>query len=1046
MAKGKIDTYLKGLKQRKALHPCFEEIRAAYLKYSGDFAESYTEEGFTDLYNKVCELLYKHFKGCIDEYSPDKFKEIEKKLKSDLPTRQLQLKVIEAIFNYGEEHFDIKALPVSSIVELKKDKPIIVPTSIIKLPIAVDLYEILQHELKKPIQDLNDNAEYGRLVLLLYFTTDIRSLYELQEIITNPFNLSYAKGISFWSGKIKGEERRYLLCDPVILLLLKLQKQIRVDSITCFKKEKLTKYLHSFLNYYEDKQEKWSDLTLVKLNRLRELIYVLYLSPFSYLTYFQPNLSVRLPEACFFRIITGKAISSEQPLELDLKDSSLFDLGLTLNSSMKYLAPNEIISELEIIYTALKKREAQKTPRNEIVKYMHNVLQQSQRRNVYKLLLLAWMYHLLKNGGVHKKKLRLSTVIDYLKSISQPFLTVFTQCSFKDLQASDWEVKLNEAAQYFTSGQRRKYLYYFAEYLKESRVVQQLNTDNLDISSTKTDVSANVISAAHTTALIEYIQQCYIDLLDDSEQFVGKEYQYAYLLLCFCFYSGLRRNEAAKLYISDLDFSPALPKNDEFDWCTLSIRPNKFRALKSPSARRDLPLDGLWPKKHLKILRSYYQEQETNHHKKTLLFNCQNSVGRAFDLITRLMQHYCKDNSLKVHHLRHSFANWTCCRLNTNILEQMRTRLDCVDDELFCDELNERLHSRLKLKNNTRSKMYVLSHLLGHKSVTTTLSSYLHLRDIWLYAEVNRQYTVSNKLLNVCVGRAKLTPQKQCLSLIERITFFTLQQESSCSIAPWNKHFTSYIEQFPNLRSFGDRFHPTKSKNLLDYAKILSACDSKSPSEISQLYGLPVSHVMGLYENAKAVHRSYPEFGDKLPIIPHFPSFKDIGLNNESKAKTSHKAFDYLCTKADGLFEAGYINLREVYDAVKILKHAAAGKNFAIRSSDVTINKDFLRLCQKLQLKDRHFNFKFHGGELSSNDAFKAKLKWVNLIKEVGLHSSHLHDAPESEGRFLRNSSGLGYLEISVLISVTKGFNRAQRHYSIFSFFHLLLILSYQSD
>ncbi|MCQ8876537.1 site-specific integrase [Pseudoalteromonas shioyasakiensis] len=1046
MAKGKIDSYLIDLKQRKTLHPCFEEIRTAYLKYSGDFDESYTEEGLTDLYNKICELLYQHFKGCKNDYSKHQFRKIEKKLKSDLPTRQLQLKVIDAIFNYGEEHFKIKALPVTSIVELKKEKPIIVPTSIIKLPIALDLYEILQQELKNPKKDLVDNAEFGRLILLLYFTTDIRSLYELQAIINNPSNLFYAKGISFWSGEIKGEVERYLLCDAAILLLFKLQKKMKTRSIICFKKEKLTKYLQSFLNCYEDREEKWSGLTLAKLQRLRELIYVIYLSPFSYLTYFQPNLSVKLPEACFFRIITGKAIPPEELLEPDLKENNFSDRRLILNGAMKYSAPNEIIGELETIYVALKKRDIQKVPRNEIVKYMHNVLEQSKCQNVYKLLLLTWMYHLLKNGGVHKKKLRLRTVIDYVKSISHPFLTVFTLCNFKELQAPDWETKLNEAAQYFTSGQRRKYLYYFAEYLKESRAVQQLNTDNLDISSTKTEVSANIISASHTTAILEYIQQRYSDLRDNSDQLVGYEYQYAYLLLCLCFYSGLRRSEAGKLYISDLDFSPALPKSDEFDWCTLSIRPNKLRALKSASARRDLPLDGLWPKKHLKVLRSYYQEQDTNHHKNTLLFNCQNSVERAFDLITRLMQYYCKDHSLKVHHLRHSFANWAWCKLNTELLEKMRLRFDCVDDELFCNELNERLYHRLKLKNNTRSKMYILSHLLGHKSVTTTSSSYLHLRDIWLYTEINSQYTVSNKLLNVCVGRAKLTSQKQCLSLIERITFFTLQQESSCCIRLWNKHFTSYIEQFPNLHSFEDRFHPIKLKKLLDYAKILAACNSKSPSEISQLYGLSVGYITMLYENAKAVHRSYPEFGDKLPAVPHFPSFKGIGLNDESKGKTSQEAFKYLCNKADSLLQTGYINLREVYDAVKILKYAAAGKNFAIRSPDVTMNKDFLRLCRMLELKDRHLHFKFHRGELSSTDALEAKQKWETLIKDVGFYNSLVNEAPESEGRFLRNSSGLGYLEISVLISKRMCFRRVQRHYSLFSFFHLLLILSFQSD
>jgi hypothetical protein len=51
--------------------------------------------------------------------------------------------------------------------------------------------------------------------------------------------------------------------------------------------------------------------------------------------------------------------------------------------------------------------------------------------------------------------------------------------------------------------------------------------------------------------------------------------------------------------------------------------------------------------------------------------------------------------------------------------------------------------------------------------------------------------------------------------------------------------------------------------------------------------------------------------------------------------------------------------------------------------------------------------------------------------------------ASESEGRFLGNHDGNRFLEIAL---VNTKYKRVQRHQSMFSFLHFLLILSYEKE
>lgn len=128
---------------------------------------------------------------------------------------------------------------------------------------------------------------------------------------------------------------------------------------------------------------------------------------------------------------------------------------------------------------------------------------------------------------------------------------------------------------------------------------------------------------------------------------------------------------------------------------------------------------------------------------------------------------------------------------------------------------------------------------------------------------------------------------------------------------------------------------------------------------------------------------------------------------------------------------------------MEILNYAVLGKDFALSCPDSKVSRMFIRFCQLLGLKDRHLKFKFHRADLTNEDSKKVENRWKKTVIGCGFNDDNFVVASESEGRFLGNHDGSGFLEIALL---NNGYKRVQRHQSLFSFLHFLLILSYPEE
>ncbi|MGL4474669.1 MAG: tyrosine-type recombinase/integrase, partial [Shewanella sp.] len=546
---------------------------------------------------------------------------------------------------------------------------------------------------------------------------------------------------------------------------------------------------------------------------------------------------------------------------------------------------------------------------------------------------------------------------------------------------------------------------------------------DIDVIGSSSKVDANLISPSHIDEILSFlIQRFNIDSV----------FQDAYFLLCFCFFSGLRRNEAAKLRWGDFTFGLVTPAEGTFDYVLLSLKPNKDRTLKTASARRILPLDALWPKTAIRELRSKYQRHQNSNAKKYApLFTDDTQVNQAYDLITKLIRHYTQDFSLRVHHLRHSFANWTWCRFNPHLVQQGKRQIILFEHEIFSYEYLQHLQQRLCYRNITRKMMFILSHLMGHKDVQSTLNSYLHLKDILHYLELMPRFQLKQKFINECVERMTLTEPEQGVTLAERMKYYSLATEADLAIKP--SPLTPSLTM-PTLSTVVINERPKIDISSLTWARALAALRTQSVAESARTFDVPKELLQQLLDNAEQVHQQYPRVGKHLPLIPNFPTLNDVKGSNQSK---SSEVFCYLCGMLDKKIETGMLKLDDIN--LSIITYAIPGKNYALRCPDLDISKNFMAFCQLFELKPRHLRFKYYPADLEAAESLAAKNWWVKTIESYGFSDTYFVIAKPTEGRFLGKHDGKGFIEIAL---VNNKYKRVQRHRSIFSFLHFLLILT----
>jgi integrase len=208
------------------------------------------------------------------------------------------------------------------------------------------------------------------------------------------------------------------------------------------------------------------------------------------------------------------------------------------------------------------------------------------------------------------------------------------------------------------------------------------------------------------------------------------------LIVTLAFRCGLRRCEVLYLLLDDLDAADHL-----------HVRNNDLRDVKTVNSTRSIPAGILLSPEELVELKAFrHQRRQTPRSGKYgLVFSAKTDVSIALNPdslahdIHIAMRTALKDRSLKIHHLRHSFATLMTAKLLPNTSSFVRGFLKLHPKTIEWFEDRQGLREHLFGTGDVKGlDLTAVSHLLGHGSAATSFEHYIHSLDWFEYPVVRR--------------------------------------------------------------------------------------------------------------------------------------------------------------------------------------------------------------------------------------------------------------------------------------------------------------------
>ena len=1027
-----IKTYLKELAREKERHPCYLECEKHFENTSS----------FSELYNIVCYTMGRHLSNQDNneqKFSADYLLKVVRLFKLDVGNFIIQRNILEAILCYAKNNYLIESPKVPNLFELKRDKPTLTPSDLIKARLSQRIYALLDQEAKKPNIHLSQRQQLGRLALFLYLKEGVRRFNDISKVLSK-YSYNYIADCIILSDveTEKPVTQRYVLTDISALFFMQLLYNYKDLQTRQFSGARLLTAVNDFLSHVADDAE--LKYTRSRLRLCRKIYYTLHYSPSEAYFYTGTLPSALLPANCFTRVLTGRAIIRENEASNLTKSTGITLLRNQLKKGLVTAEHYQSIESCQIYlkktYALIKEIDRSITTKNNILSALDIKLKdKTLQANGCLWLMTSWTRSLLSNGGLGKVSLRTSTIIDYVSTLAIPFFDEFLEHDLFQISGPDWAEKLNLVAEKINSPTRRNFVYFFAHYLEEIEFISDFSLSDIDITNGSSRVDANLISIEHADAILDFIATEKHSLSHDAE-----------LLFCLCFYSGLRRNEAAYLRLRDFEILEDTETKQLL--INLSVRNHRERKLKSASAHRLLPLTFLWPAKVLNTLhRRLIYLNKSNKNDAQLLFNDPTEVTSAFALISNVMRDYTGDSQLRIHHLRHSFANWQYFRLMLATQKSFHTTQlpPFLQHEYLGADNSQKLKDHLGLGNNSRKTLFVLSAMLGHQDISTTLASYIHLREIFHFIHTAREGAVTQKRIDRTVGRAlgnkigKILITRSNLSEKAPEKLRRLSLEYKGKVFPKPSDLLSE-SQIPIFSPIENKLPPKIIIPAMAAATVLKSMESFDIQTVAIQTQIDKNWISLLYDSAVFTSQNYPRRGKKFPIFPSFPKSQAELPNNKSVSQ-SWDMFNYLCEKYDELIKEERISASSVGLGLDIMRFAIPGKGYLFRCPDPDVCSNFLFLSKALGLLDRHLRFKLYYPPVNSNiQSQTIQGNWSKVIINAGYSGTNISHAKVSETPYLGKKATNGTLEIIIVHTKLKS-NKTMRIPVFFNFLHLILIL-----
>lgn len=871
-----------------------------------------------------------------------------KKLSKDFQLHNFQLMLLHLLLRMAQQSFGITSVQIDRNYQIKQDAPLLKPDDFLTSRLQTELYDLLENEAKQLSYLASPETQTGFLLLWLFLKEGIDSTAALTAIVYQPNNVKTLSRHWFYQGK-----ERIWLSSTAELFLRALWNSYVGKPKNCLTEINNTLIAERII----------PSSSRVQIGALRAMLRTEYIFKTSASNYAQKKQlmpSTPLSIKTLYRVLTGMCVIHETTAHQIISitqnqrgrwlsslrnDKTETTEARNIEDGLSTLEQVEIVKQFSDQIKILSRQESARNYTH-VKERLRLWLQERENATAtpFCWLLLSWLYHLLAHGGMRKKRLRPRTIKKYINSVAAPVLQEFIDCKAERMDGHTWAEKLNLAAENINS-KNRDYILYFADFIVMNDLVPDLCLSDLDISSSRSSVNANILTHQEAKCVISTLNR-----LDTKASHLAQ--------LCFClsFYSGLRRGEIAGLQYADFN-------SFGDDYINLHVRPNKYRELKSPQSARNIPLDVLWPEEELVKFKQYLRTSKTKFNKKkSKIFKDEARLNEAFLLATEAMKLITAEPTMRFHHCRHSFANWLYLLLS--LPERRQANFYPFTRHAYFDVTNrERVMKRLALVEYSRKKLWAVSILLGHSSPSVTMASYIHTSE-FSHRLKFANHSPSPRLLrkfwgqNISIddyGRIDNYPASKAhllTALPKQITYKVIGERQQ------DKNITQWLESKLVKKEETSEITLSMIRTCFEMHS-----ESHSPEEIARV--LPITR-----QQVAEIIELEPVSNERV----HNQSSNSSRIHTLYKNMTTrqHEITSELTEQLDALGTFDEIDNRvDLQKIAKLEKHLIKAKDFLIRSYDCEAILSLLVLLKLLRLTEEHLRLRWYFPSPSQFDSSK---------------------------------------------------------------------------
>lgn len=689
-----------------------------YLKSLSIENLNYSEK--SKIIKKVYKFTVESARHVENQITSSSLNSIQQRFPKNIELEPIYRKVLALLLVVIEKELGIRAPELGSSTYLNQEVPQLTPDTFLNSRLANEIYDLLEskHSLHEYLKAPKENS--GFLALWLCLKEAIDHQKGILKLLSSADSLLEID--KHWL--FPYQQKRYWLSTKAELLLHRWYE-------TCTSKKLMV--VGVINRYLCEKGILLGEVTLsfIELRQMLKLEYIMRRSAIEYGLSTRKIDSALLPEHVLYRLLHNERVeydtTSPPNISTTVRQSRSWDGAFSESYNGKRRNANsveilELTTKEQLNAVSKYTNKLEKENRKTSIRIRHSLLENirvkledpvTAKKMPWAWLTLSWLYHLLKNGGKHKRTLRLDTIKSYVHYVAEPFIAEFNGCNPTLMNEIDWAEKLNTVIEQIASVSKKAYVAYFAEFLIDSELVPNLCLSDIDVPAAQHNADANVITQHEADRILSAL-----------EQSSHPKAELATLCFVFGFYAGLRRNE-----IKGLQFKDFHQYRDSYQ--TLHVRPNRYRELKSKDSSRNLPLDALLPEPALIQVYDFLDRSRAKYASKdssVFHFYGEAELNEGFSFLTKVIKGVTGDDTLRFHHCRHSFANWTVLQFYQRTLTNVEGYA-FLDHPHFSNQRSDFLLERLGIEPFSRKGFWSVGEMLGHSSPATTASSYFHLAD-----------------------------------------------------------------------------------------------------------------------------------------------------------------------------------------------------------------------------------------------------------------------------------------------------------------------------